>query len=95
MSIPKVSIIMTVCNAERYLRETLDSISRQTLKDIEIVCVDFNSADSTLEIIHEYQERGMEIQVQQQRRKGIGAAKNEGLVSAIGEFITFLDADDY
>jgi glycosyltransferase involved in cell wall biosynthesis len=86
---------MTVCNAERYLRETLDSISRQTLKDIEIVCVDFNSADSTLEIIHEYQERGMEIQVQQQRRKGIGAAKNEGLVSAIGEFITFLDADDY
>lgn len=93
--IPKISIIVTVYNAEKYLRECLDSALKQTLSELEIVCIDGNSTDKTLLIIGEYIKRDPRIKVFQQTGTGIGAAKNCGIEKASGEYITFLDADDY
>lgn len=93
-SIPKISIIMTVKDAEKYLKESIDSILKQTLKEIEIVVVDGNSKDKTLKILNGYKNKDNRVVVYEQTRPGIGAAKNCGIEHANGEFVTFLDADD-
>lgn len=92
---PKVSIITTVYNAEKYLCECLDSALKQDLHDIEIVCIDGNSTDKTLQIIARYMEKDSRVKLYFQTKKGIGAAKNCGIEKSCGEYITFLDADDF
>lgn len=91
----KVSVIIPVYNAEKYIRKCVGSIMEQTLEDIEIICVDDGSSDSSLEILKELQSEDSRIQVITQPNGGAGAARNNGLRHAAGEYLSFLDADDF
>ena len=90
-----VSVIIPIYNAENYLKQCLDSIVGQTLKDIEIICVDDGSTDGSAEILREYQEKDARITVIRQENAGAGAARNKGLDKAKGKYLSFLDADDF
>lgn len=91
----KVSIVMPVYNCEDYLKESLDSVLHQTLQEWELLCVDDGSADKSLEILKQYQSKDNRIRVYSQPNQGAGVARNLGLQHAQGEYIAFLDADDY
>lgn len=91
----KISIIIPVYNVEKYLRECLDSILKQTFQDFEIICVDDGSTDKSLEILQEYKRKDDRFVILQQRHAGAGAARNHGLKLAEGKYIQFLDSDDY
>lgn len=91
----KISIIIPIFNASNYLKECLDSVLIQTLKEIEIICVNDGSTDNSLEILKEYAEKDNRIKVVNQENKGAGFARNEGIKIAKGEFLAFLDSDDY
>ncbi|MBZ9570430.1 glycosyltransferase [Methanobrevibacter sp. TMH8] len=91
---PKISVILPVYNVEDYLKETLDSIINQTLKDIEIICIDDGSTDNSLKILEEYAEKDKRIIVLNQENSGAGVARNKGLKISKGEYLSFLDADD-
>ena len=91
----KVSVILPVYNTEKYLPECLDSIINQSLRDIEIICVDDGSTDSSLQILKEYAEKDKRISVIHKNNGGQGSARNVGLNHAKGEYITFVDSDDY
>lgn len=95
MSCPKVSVIIPVYNTELYLRECLDSVIHQTLREIEIICVDDGSTDRSLEILREYEARDGRFRVLTQPNVNAGAARNRGLDLARGEYLSFLDADDF
>jgi glycosyltransferase involved in cell wall biosynthesis len=92
---PKISIIIPVYNAENYLEECLLSISQQTFGDFEILAINDGSTDRSLEILKKYQEKEPRLQVISQENKGVSAARNLGLENAQGEYITFVDADDW
>ena len=91
---PKVSVIIPVYNVEQYLRNCLDSVINQTLKDIEIICVDDGSPDNCGAILDEYASKDNRIKVIHQENKGVAVARNRGLDIASGEYISFLDPDD-
>ena len=91
----KVSIIIPVYNVEKYLRECLDSAINQTLKDIEIICINDGSTDSSLEILREYQAKDDRITVIDKQNEGLSATRNLGINLAKGEYISFLDSDDF
>jgi len=91
----KVSVIIPVYNVEQYLKQCLDSAVNQTLKDIEIIVVNDGSTDNSLEIIHEYSNKYKNIKVINKRNEGCYKARNIGLETAQGEYIAFLDSDDY
>lgn len=91
----KVSVIIPVYNVEAYLEQCLDSVTAQTLKEIEIICVDDGSSDRSLDILKEYQARDPRIQIICQKNAGAGAARNAGLKKAQGEYLSFLDSDDF
>ena len=95
MNNPKVSVIIPVYNVEKYLRECLDNVVNQTLRDIEIICIDDGSVDSSLLILEKYREKDQRVKVLSQENSGSGAARNRGIRSARGEYIAFLDADDF
>ena len=92
---PKVSVIIPVYNVEEYLRECLDSVINQTLKEIEIITVDDGSTDSSLEILKEYAKKDNRITVMKQENLHAGVARNAGLAVAKGEYLSFLDSDDF
>lgn len=92
----KVSVIIAVSNAQKYLRECLDSVIGQTLKDIEIICIDDASDDSTPSILNEYVEKyGCFRVFRHENKKNAGVARNRGLKEAAGKYIVFWDADDF
>lgn len=95
MKQPIVSVIMPVYNGEAYLRQCLDSVVNQTLKEIEIICVDDGSSDRSVEILKEYGAKDERITVIQQENAGAGAARNNGLSRASGRYLSFLDSDDF
>ena len=95
MNSPKVSVIIPVYNVERYLRRCLDSVIEQTLKDIEIICVDDGSTDGSPFILYEYAQKDERIIVLDRENSGAGGARNQGLKIARGQYISFLDADDF
>ena len=95
MGQPKVSIIVPTYNVEPYLRECLDSICRQTLKDIEIICVNDGSTDGSLAIINEYATRDSRIVVLDGPNGGYGKGMNRGLDRATGEYIGIVEPDDF
>lgn len=95
MSNPKVSIIIPVYNVEKYLRQCLDSAINQTLKDIEIICIDDESPDNCPAILDDYAKNDSRIKVIHQKNQGTGAARNNGLDIAQGKYIMFLDSDDW
>lgn len=93
---PKISVIIPVYNTEEYLRQCLDSVVNQTLRDIEVICVDDGSADSSPEILRQYQERDARVRVTAfEQSQSALEARREGVRLAEGEYILFLDADDY
>ncbi len=93
---PKVSIIIPVYNTEKYLRKCLDSVCNQTLKDIEIICVNDCSKDNSLEILEEYSVNDKRIKIIDfKENKGVSAARNKGIDEAKGEYIGFIDSDDF
>ena len=91
----KVSVIIPVYNVEKYLKECLDSVVNQTLKDIEIILVDDGSTDSSFSICKEYEQNDSRIKVLTQKNQGAGIARNFAIDEANGEFVMFLDSDDY
>lgn len=91
----KVSVILPVYNGEKYLEQCMESIIGQTLREIEIICVDDGSADRSPEILESYVHRDKRIRVVRQKNAGAGAARNTGLSQARGEYLSFLDADDF
>ena len=92
---PKVSVIIPVYNVEQYLRECLDSVVNQTLREIEIICVDDGSTDSSLDILKEYASKDNRITVITQKNLHAGVARNAGLAVARGEYVHFCDSDDW
>ena len=91
----KVSVIIPVYNVEQYLRPCLDSVLNQTLKNIEIICIDDGSTDDSLKILMEYAEKDNRITILKQKNKGAGVARNYGMSIATGEYFLFLDSDDF
>lgn len=90
----KVSVVIPVYNVEKYLRECLDSIVNQTLKDIEIICVNDGSTDNSLEILKEYAQKDSRIIVIDKVNEGAATARNIGIDRAQGEYLAILDSDD-
>ena len=91
----KVSIIVPIYNKEKYLHQCLDSIVNQTLKDIEIILVDDGSTDNSLEIINQYKNKDTRIICIEQKNQGAAKARQVAIDIAKGEYLYFIDADDY
>lgn len=91
----KVSIILPVYNVERYLPTCLDSVTSQTYKNIEIICVDDSSPDNSTQIIKNYMAKDSRIKLITQKNTGLSGARNTGLKEADGEYVMFLDSDDW
>lgn len=92
---PAVSVIIPVYNVEQYLCQCLDSVVSQTLQNIEIICVNDGSPDNSLEILHEYEAKDSRIVVISRENRGVGYSRNEGINRATGEFVIFMDSDDW
>lgn len=91
----KISVIIPVYNVEKYLNCCLDSVIKQNYQNIEIIIVDDGSVDESGKIIQEYAQKDNRIKVITQRNLGLSIARNNGLNIATGEYILFLDSDDY
>lgn len=91
----KVSVIIPVYNTEKYLEECLDSVMNQTLKDIEIICINDGSTDNSPDILKGYAERDDRISVYSHENKGLGATRNIGIDLSRGEYLYFIDSDDF
>lgn len=92
---PKVSIIVPIYNVEKYLNRCLDSLLGQTLKEIEIIAVNDGSTDSSPNILNEYALKDPRIKVINKHNGGVSSARNDGLSMACGEYIGFVDPDDW
>ncbi len=91
----KVSILVPIYNVEKYLRQCLDSLVHQTLQDIEIICINDGSTDSSLEIVKEFAAKDSRIRVIDKENSGYGASMNMGLSMAAGEYIGIVESDDF
>ncbi|MCI6847610.1 MAG: glycosyltransferase [Erysipelotrichaceae bacterium] len=91
----KLSVIVPVYNVEKYINKCLDSLINQTLKDIEFIFVNDGSLDNSVKIIKEYQKKDKRIKLFNKKNGGQASARNLGLKKANGEYIAFLDSDDY
>lgn len=91
----QVSVILPVYNVAKYLHQAMDSVLGQTLKEIEIICVDDGSTDESYEILEEYAQKDNRITLIQQKNQGAGVARNTGLAVARGKYLLFLDPDDF
>lgn len=92
---PKISVIIPVYNAEKYLKQCLESVQNQTFTDIEILATDNNSADSSASIIQQFANKDSRFHYLHKIGGRAGGARNEGIKHAAGKYITFLDADDF
>lgn len=93
---PKVSVIIPVYNTEKFLRKCLDSVCNQTLQDIEIICINDCSTDGSLEILREYARKDNRIKlIELLENCGAAKARNIGIDIAEGEYLGFIDSDDY
>ena len=92
---PKVSVIIPIYNMEKYLQECLNSVSGQSLRELEIICVNDGSKDRSAEILSENARKDPRIKVISQINQGVAAARNNGLKAASGEYVFFIDPDDW
>lgn len=92
---PKVSILVPIYNASEYLHQAIDSLVNQTLRDIEIICINDGSSDDSLKIIQEYARKDSRIVILNKSNTGYGDSMNQGLKLARGEYIGILEPDDY
>ena len=91
----KVSVIIPVYNAEEFLADCIESVLNQTLNEIEIIIVNDGSTDNSISIIRRYQAKDSRIVVIDKENEGAGLSRNRGIKEASGEYIAFMDADDY
>lgn len=93
----KVSVVVAVYNAATHLEQCMDSILGQTLKDIEIICVNDGSTDDSLRILNKYEKRDSRVKVYTKENEGLGgaSARNFGIEKATGEYVSILDSDDF
>ena len=91
----KVSVIVPIYNAEKYLAQCIESIIHQTHRDLQILLINDGSTDGSLSIAQEFALRDSRIEIHTQPNQGQGAARNNGMKYATGEWIAFVDADDY
>ena len=91
----KYSIIVPVYNVEKYINECLSSLINQTYKNIEIVVINDGSSDNSLSLIEEYSRIDDRIRVIDQKNMGLGYTRNVGIDNAVGDYILFVDSDDY
>ena len=89
---PKISVIVPVYNGEKYIDACMESLYKQSLKEIEVICIDDGSTDNTLARLNVY--RDSDIIIVSQKNAGAGVARNTGLSQAKGEYVAFLDVDD-
>lgn len=92
---PCVSVIIPIYNVEKYLKTCLDSLINQTLTEIEMICVNDGSTDKSPEILEEFAQKDERIKIINKENEGIGAARKTGLDAACGQFIAFVDSDDW
>lgn len=93
---PKISVIIPIYNVEKYLKKCLDSVIHQTLKDIEIICINDCSTDGSLAILIDYVQKDKRIKlINLSQNKGVSFARNRGIEEASGKYIAFLDSDDW
>lgn len=92
---PLVSVLVPICNVERYLRKCLKFLVRQTLEDIEIICIDDGSTDASPQILAEYAKNDARIKVITKSNSGYGDSMNKGLELAQGEYIAIVESDDF
>lgn len=90
-----ISIIVPVYNVENYLKRCLDSIINQTYKNLEIICIDDGSKDSSGKILDKYKLKDKRIKVRHKKNGGLASARNAGIQVATGKYIGFVDSDDY
>ena len=95
MSSSLVSVIIPVYNAERYLKECIISVINQTYKNLEVICIDDGSFDNSCAILDEFAKKDDRITVIHQKNGGVSSARNQGLKVFRGEYVAFLDSDDY
>ena len=95
MTTPKISVIMPIFNGSEFLERSVSSLLNQTLQNFEIVFIDDGSTDNTLEILNTYKQKYDFITILTQENLGSGKARNYGINEAKGEYIAFLDADDF
>ena len=95
MKEPKVSVIIPVYNGENFLNKCLDCVCSQSLKDIEILCINDGSTDSSPKILQEYAKKDKRIKVINQKNQGLSASRNNAIKMAKGKYLAFVDADDY
>lgn len=91
----KFSIILPIYNVEKYLSKCLDSIINQTHRNIEIICINDGSTDNSLQILEEYTQKDGRIKIINQKNQGVSIARNVGIENATGDYILFIDADDW
>jgi len=95
MSIPDISVIVPIYNVEKYLYKCLDSIVTQTLQNIEIICVNDGSTDSSLEILNQFAQKDNRIKIIDKPNGGLVSARKAGVNKAIGNYVGFVDSDDW
>ena len=93
--LPKVSVVVPVYNVEKYLRTCLDFIVAQTLREIEIICVNDGSTDGSPAILEEYAKEDARIKIISQENRGLSGARNTGMDAATGKYLAFVDSDDW
>ncbi|MGM9994047.1 MAG: glycosyltransferase family 2 protein [Candidatus Avigastranaerophilus sp.] len=95
MKKPEISVIIPVYNVEKYLRQCLDSVLNQTFSNIEIICVNDGTKDNSGKILEEYKRKDSRIKIVNKQNGGLSSARNAGMKIAEGEFISFIDSDDW
>lgn len=91
----KVSVIVTVYNTEKYIEQCINSLINQTYENIEIILIDGGSTDKTPEICRKYESKYKNIRLVQKENEGVSSARNRGIIEATGDYILFVDGDDW
>ena len=95
VAVVKVSVIVPIYNTEKYIGKCLNSLVNQTLRDIEIICVNDGSTDNSMITVRKFANNDFRIKIIEQENKKQGAARNAGMRIATGEYISFVDSDDW
>ena len=94
-NLPKISVIIPIYNSEKHLKECVESVLNQTFKNFEIILVDDGSSDASANICDVFAEKHSFVKVVHKENQGVSKARNVGIGISSGEYITFLDSDDY
>ena len=91
----KISIIIPIYNAEKFIARCIESLLQQTLTEIEIICINDGSTDNSLNILESYKKNDSRIKIINKENDGVSAARNKGIIESTSKYIMFVDADDY